>query len=233
MATALVTGASSGVGRAIAEDLAAAGHQVLALGRNAARLAEVARTPGVEPLALDLADRDGLAAALAGREIGILVNNAGVMPQPGPFQDAAQADIDAAIAINFAEQVALTRLVLPPMVARRHGHVVFTGSTAGHAAFSNMAVYCATKAALGAFAQALRLDVAQYGVRITEIVAGRIETGLYEGVLSEEQRAAMYAGKTAVQPGDVAQMVRAVLAMPSHVNIPRFDILPARQPVAG
>jgi NADP-dependent 3-hydroxy acid dehydrogenase YdfG len=91
-----------------------------------------------------------------------------------------------------------------------------------------MAVYCATKAALSGFAQALRLDLADHGVRVTEIVAGRIESNLYRGLLPEEQRKAMYAGGVAVQPSDVASMVRAILELPHTVDVSRFDILPAR-----
>ena len=117
------------------------------------------------------------------------------------------------------------------MRAAGKGHIFFTGSTAGHAPFANLAVYCATKAAIGGFAQALRLDMAPHGVRVTEIVAGRVESPLYKGILSDEARAAMYAGNTAVQPEDVAQMVLSVLALPAHVDVARFDILPTRQPV--
>ena len=112
------------------------------------------------------------------------------------------------------------------------GHIVFTGSTAGHAPFANLAVYCATKAAVGGFAQALRLDMAPHGVRVTEIVAGRVETGLYKTLLSDDARAAMYANKSAVQPGDLARMVCAVLDMPPHVDVARFDILPTHQATA-
>lgn len=115
--------------------------------------------------------------------------------------------------------------------ARGRGHVFFTGSIAAHTPYPNMAVYAATKAALGGFAQRLRLDLSAAGVRGTEIVAGRVESVLYKDVLSPEARAAMYAGHTAVQPEDVAAMVLAVLNLPAHVDVARFDILPTRQPV--
>ena len=99
-------------------------------------------------------------------------------------------------------------------------------STAGHAPFVNLATYCATKAAVSGFAAALRLELAPLGLRVTEIVAGRVETGLYRDVLPAEARAAMYANKTAVQPEDVADMVLAVLSLPQSVDVARFDILP-------
>lgn len=232
MDTALVTGATSGVGRAIALNLAREGYEVLALGRNAAALDDLGRTPGITPIRVELTDRETLREVLGSTPIDVLVNNAGIAPPLGAFQDAEQADIDAAIAVNFSAQVALTRMVVPGMCQRGRGHVFFTGSTAGHAAFPNMALYCATKAAIGGFAQALRLDVAESGVRVTEIVAGRIETNLYRDILPEEKRAAMYAGRTAVQPEDVAGMLNTVLAMPPSVDVSRFDIVPTRQAVA-
>jgi 3-hydroxy acid dehydrogenase / malonic semialdehyde reductase len=229
MRTALVTGASSGVGRAIAESLAASGRRVLAVGRDPARLAEVAATPGIVPLNVDIRDREGLTRHLGGETIDILVNNAGLMPPLLPFDEADVADIDAAIAVNITASLVLTNLVVKGMRARQRGHVFFTGSVAGHTPFPRLAVYGATKAALGAFADGLRLDMAAHGVKVTEIVAGRIETNLYSTLLSAELRAAMYAGGTAVQPQDVADMVLAILKLPPAANVSRFDIVPVRQ----
>ncbi|MBO9456991.1 SDR family oxidoreductase [Paracoccus sp. R12_1] len=230
MATALVTGASSGIGRAIAVLLAEAGWKVLAIGRDPDRLQELRRIPGIEPVGLDITERDELLAVASGARIELLANNAGMMPPPGPFQTADQSGLDTAIAVNLTAQIALTRMVLPGMVARGKGHIFFTGSIAGHAAFPDMAVYCATKAGLSGFAQALRLDVAQHGVRVTEIVAGRIETGIYREILPDDARATMYAGQTAVQPEDVARMVLAIHALPERADVARFDILPTRKP---
>ena len=230
MAQALVTGATSGIGRAIALALHEAGHQVVALGRNASALAALAAL-GLQTRQIDLTDAAGL-AALADLTPDILVNNAGMMPPLGNFCDADPADIDQAINTNLRAVLTLTRAIAPGMRARGHGHIFFTGSTAGHAPFANLAVYCATKAAIGGFAQALRLDMAPHNVRVTEIVAGRVETGLYNALLPTEARAAMYAGNSAVQPEDVAAMLLAVLALPQSVDVARFDILPTHQGVA-
>ncbi|SDH77994.1 SDR family oxidoreductase [Alloyangia pacifica] len=228
MKRALVTGATSGVGRALVETLRNEGYLVHALGRNKAALDELGRLDNVMPLGVDLADTGAVAEALAGVEVDVLINNAGLMPPPGPFQDIDPAEIAKAVSVNVTAQLALTRLVVPGMCKRGSGHVFFTGSISGHAPYANMAVYCATKAAVGGFAQALRLDLADYGVRVTEIVAGRIETALYTDVLSAEARAGMYRPGTTLQPEDVARMTMAVLAMPEHVDVSRFDILPAR-----
>lgn len=229
MKQAIVTGATSGIGRAITLALQDAGHHVLALGRDSDALADLAREPQITSRRVDLADRSALRAAVAGVDADVLVNNAGLMPPLCPFPDLAEEDMDRALAINLTAALSLTRLVTPGMRDRRRGHIFFTGSTAGHAPFANLALYCATKSAIGGFAQALRLDMAPHGVRVTEIVAGRVETDLYRDLLPPDQRAAMYAGGTALQPADVAAMLVHVLAMPPHVDVARFDILPTHQ----
>lgn len=234
MSRALVTGGTSGIGRAVALALHGAGHEVMVTGRNAAALAELSAL-GLRVLAVDLGDVVALFAvlsdALADFAPDILVNNAGMVAPPGNFCDMAEADIHRSIATNLTQALIVTHAVASGMRARGAGHIFFTGSIAGHTPYPNMAVYAATKAALGGFAQSLRLDLSPAMVRVTEIVAGRVESPLYKGILTEEARAAMYAGGTAVQPEDVAQMVLAVLAMPAHVDVARFDILPTRQPV--
>ena len=226
MPQALVTGATSGIGRAIALALRDAGHEVVAFGRDPAALAELAREPGLRPLQVEMTDRDALRRAVQGLAPDVLVNNAGLVPPLAHFCDTDEDAIDRAIALNLSSVLALTRMVAPGMRDRERGHVFFTGSVAGHAPFVNMAIYCATKAAIGGFAQALRLELATSGVRVTEIVAGRVETPLYKDLLPAEARAAMYAGNTAVQPADLAAMVLAVLALPPNVDVARFDILP-------
>lgn len=228
MGRALVTGGTSGIGRAVALALQARGHAVTAVGRDAAALAELS-AQGLEALALDLHDRAAI-ARLAERPFDILVNNAGAAPPLLPFCDQAIDDVDRAVALNLTAALAVTRAVAPGMRERSGGHIFFTGSVAGHAPFANLAVYGATKAAIGAFAQTLRLELSPHRVRVTEIVAGRVETGFYRTLVSEETRAAMYAGATAVQPQDVATMVLAALDMPEHVDVARFDIVPTRQP---
>lgn len=225
----LVTGATSGIGRAMALALHRAGHGVLAVGRTAAALDSLAReAPGIETLALDLSCRDAVAGALAGRHIDVLVNNAGVMPPPGPFDAMDLADIDRTLAVNLQSVLWLTRLVVPQMRARGAGHVVFTGSSAGHAPGADFAVYAATKAAIAAFAAGLRGDLAASGVRVTEIVPGRVETPLYARVLTEDVRTAMYEGDRSLQPEDVAAALLAVLSLPARADITRIDIMPTR-----
>jgi len=231
--TALVTGATSGIGKAITFALAGAGFEVIALGRSATKLEQMQATDGVRPLALDLTDREALATALEGEQIDVLVNNAGVIPPVTGFDQMDQSDIDTTLEVNLSAAIATTRLILPGMMARKRGHVFFTGSTAGQAPFPNMAVYGASKAAISSFAAALRCDISGSGVRVTEIVAGRVETNLYKEVLTDRARADMYSAFDAVQPDEVAQMLLSVLQMPAHVDVTRFDILPTAQFVGG
>jgi len=229
MKTAFVTGATSGIGRAMALALSQSGYRVYAAGRSREALEALqAAHPDIVPVAVDISDRSALAAAVADLTIDVLINNAGIMPPLGNFADMDVADIDTTLDINLGAAILLTRLVLPRMRERQAGHILFTGSTAGHGSYANIAVYSATKAAISGFVAGLKADTAPYGVRVTEIVCGRVETPLYKDILDEKARAAMYAGSVAVQPEDVAQMVLAVLALPPNADISRFDIVPTR-----
>ncbi|RUW67221.1 MULTISPECIES: SDR family oxidoreductase [unclassified Mesorhizobium] len=229
MTTAFITGATSGIGRAIAVALSDAGYDVYAVGRSQAALKELqAERPGIVPIAVDVTDREALESVVADLTIDVLINNAGIMPPLGNFADMKIADIDTALEVNVSAAILLTRLVVPQMRERQSGHILFTGSSAGHAAFPKVAVYSATKAAIAGFAAALRADLSQYGIRVTEIVPGRVETQLYKDILDAEARAAMYAGNVAVQPDDVASMVVTLLGLPAWADVTRFDIMPTR-----
>lgn len=226
MTQVLVTGATSGIGRAMARTLHAAGYRVLALGRNAKALAELA-AEGIEILALDLADLRAL-SALQGRPIDVLVNNAGIMPKPGPFAEMSAVEIDQTLAVNLASVLHLTQAIVPGMIARGAGHVVFTGSTAAHAPGANFAAYAASKAGIAAFATALRAEISPHGIRVTELVPGRVETGLYSAVLPDSARGDMYANGNSLQPQDLADALLAVLSLPPRATVTRLDILPTR-----
>lgn len=225
----LVTGATSGIGRSIAMVLHRAGYAVTATGRNGAALDALARAaPGIGTLRLDLSDPEAVELAMRGRHVDILVNNAGIMPLPGPFDTMAPAAMDRAVEVNLSAVLRLTRIVLPAMRAAGTGHLVFTGSSAAHAPAANFAVYAATKAAVSAFAAALRAEVSADGIRVTELVPGRVETGLYAGVIGDEERRAMYADGAALQPEDVAEAVLAVLRLPPRADVTRLDVMPTR-----
>lgn len=209
--------------------LSEAGYDVYAVGRSKSALEELRATrPGITPIAVDVTDREALEAVVSDLHIDVLINNAGVMPPLGNFADMKISDIDTTLEVNLSSAIMLTRLVVPQMRDRGAGHIVFTGSSAGHAAFPNVAVYSATKAAIAGFATALRADLSSHGIRVTEIVPGRVETQLYKDILDAKARAAMYAGNVAVQPEDVAKMVVTLLGLPAWADVTRFDIMPTR-----
>ncbi len=209
--------------------LSEAGYDVYAIGRSKNALEELRATrPGITPIAVDVTDREALEAVVSDLHIDVLINNAGVMPPLGNFADMKISDIDTTLEVNLSSAIMLTRLVVPQMRDRGAGHIVFTGSSAGHAAFPNVAVYSATKAAIAGFAAALRADLSSHGIRVTEIVPGRVETQLYKDILDAKARAAMYAGNVAVQPEDVARMVVTLLGLPAWADVTRFDIMPTR-----
>lgn len=229
MQRALVTGATSGIGRAIAVALRRAGHEVLATGRNQAALqALAAEAPGIETLCLDLSDRPAVEMTLRDVDIDILINNAGIMPTPGLFGGLALDEIDHTVEVNLQSVLWLTRVLLPRLRASKAGHVIFNASTAAHAPGPNFAVYAATKAAISAFATSLRAEVAADGVRVTELVLGRVQTALYESVLSADARQSMYADGHSLQPSDVAEAVLAVLRLPARAAVTRLDLMPTR-----
>lgn len=209
--------------------LSEAGYEVYAVGRSMTALDALrAVRPGITPIAVDITDREAVEAIVTGLHIDVLINNAGMMPPLGNFADMKISDIDATLEVNLSAAVLLTRLVVPQMRDREAGHILFTGSSAGHAASPNMAVYAAAKAAIAGFAASLRADLSPYGIRVTEIVPGRVETRLYKDILDAEARAAMYAGNVAVQPEEVARMVVTVLGLPASADVTRFDIMPTR-----
>ena len=229
MTKAFITGATSGIGRAMAVSLSEAGYDVYAVGRSKVALEELrAAGRNITPIAVDVTDRTAVEEIVADLNVDVLINNAGMMPPLGNFADIEISDIDATLEVNLSAAIMLTRLVVPRMRDRGSGHILFTGSAAAHTAFANIAVYSAAKAAISGFAAALRADLSQFGIRVTEIVAGRVETQLYKDILDPESRAAMYAGNVAVQPQDVAQMVVALLALPARADVTRFDIMPTR-----
>ena len=181
--TALVTGATAGIGRATAIALARAGARVIATGRDPQALAEIRTATGGTAVAADLgrpADVERLAAtALGGPEpVDILVNNAGIGWE-GPFAAMPPEKIDDLVAVNLLGAVRLTRAVLPSMLERRRGHIVNVASIAGHVGVRDEALYAATKAALLTFSEGLRYEVQESGVRVSTVSPGLVDTEFF------------------------------------------------------
>ena len=168
MRTALVTGASRGIGRAIAERLAREGYEVIAAARNRAEIDEtvaaiVAADGRARPLVLDVSDPQAVAAALTGAEVDVLVNNAGVGTLK-PFMELTAADWQRTIDVNVNALYHVTHAVLPGMIARRSGHVCTIGSISGRGAFIGGSCYAATKAFVTSWSESLMLEVRDHGV---------------------------------------------------------------------
>jgi short-subunit dehydrogenase len=222
-ARVLLTGASGGIGGALIETFAQRHARLVVSGRHAAAGWMSSRS-GIRPVVADLTDEDDVRrlAKVAG-DIDILVNNAGV----GWYGETAQmpcADVRRLVEVNMLAPMLLTRLLLPGMVKRRRGHVVFIGSVAGHLGVENEAVYSATKAAVRTYAEALRPELRKSGVRVSVISPGAVATDFFAHRGNPYQRS----WPSAVSPDAVAAaVVHAIERSDAQVFVPHWLRLPA------
>ena len=232
--TALVTGASSGIGAAVVERLCKEGLQVHALARGAKALDALAERTGCIAHALDVTDLAGITRLAEEVEFDVLVNNAGV-DRPKPFLQADAQDIDLLIDVNLRAVLHLCRLVVPGMVARDRGHVVNISSIAGAYNFGGNSTYHATKAAVSMLSRQLRIDAFGKRVRVTEICPGRVATDIFAHVHgdSAETYERFVKGFELPQAADVANAIAFAIAMPVAVNIGHIEITPTMQVPGG
>ncbi|WP_440982355.1 SDR family oxidoreductase [Shinella sumterensis] len=231
---AVVTGATSGIGKAIVPMLRARGLTVYAVGRNEAQLAALAAATGAIPIQADVRDTAQIAEALNGVEVDILVNNAGILSTRAAFQEIDPAEIDAMIDVNLKAPLHLTRIMLPGMVARRRGHLIYIGSSGGQAPYPSMGAYGASKAGLSLFCDNLRCDLLGTSVRVSEIVPGRVQTDLYRTSIADNQaQALLYDGYRPIQPEHIARIVNDVIDLPVYVDVARVEVFPTDQATGG
>lgn len=206
--TALVTGASAGIGRAAAVALAAAGARLIATGRRAAELESLKRETGAQTLAGDLDDKAFCAElAAAAREAELFVNNAGTLKY-APFLEMADEDIEAMFRTNVLAAMRLSRLVGRSMVERRRGHIIVMSSIAAREVYPFTLVYAATKHALSAMARGLRIELQAHGIKVTEIAPGMVDTGIRDSTDHPRVLEAFKARKySALSPAEVAEAV--------------------------
>ncbi|MBV9809133.1 MAG: SDR family NAD(P)-dependent oxidoreductase [Solirubrobacterales bacterium] len=240
MAVAFVTGASSGLGEAIARRFAGAGVRVVAAARRGDRLRRLVDEFGEDLIlisVLDVRDRDAieqLAASLPPEfaDVDVLVNNAGLALGLEPAQEASVEDWEQMIDTNCTGLVYATRALLPGMVARRRGHVVNLGSVAATYPYPGGNVYGATKAFVRQFSLGLRADLHGTGVRVTCIEPGMIGGTEFSEVRfagDAERAAAVYAGTQPLTPEDIAAAVEWATSQPEHVNVNLIELMPVAQ----
>ena len=231
-ARALVTGASSGIGAAIARALHGAGAEVVLAARRSERLAALANElEGARTLALDVRDAAGVAAALEGESFGIVVANAGLGLGLEPLASGSPEDWSEMIDTNVKGVLHVLRATLPAMLARGRGDVVLVGSVAGREVYPRGNVYCATKHAVRALYEGLRLEALGSGVRCTTVDPGMVETEFslvrFQGDAARASE--VYRGMTPLRPEDVADAVLYAVTRPAHVNVGEIVLWPTDQ----
>ena len=236
-----ITGATSGIGLGCARKFAANGDKLILTGRNASRLSEIsselkAQDTEVVTLKFDVRDREAAQKALDSlpaefSKIDVLVNNAGLALGLEPEYEGDFSDWDGMIDTNIKGLLTMTRLIVPGMIERNSGHIINIGSVAGDAAYAGGNVYCATKAAVKALSDGLRIDVANTSVRVTNLKPGLVETNFsnvrFHG--DTDRAAKLYQGIKPLTGDDIADVAVYAANAPAHVQIAEVLILATHQ----
>ncbi|MFK0383964.1 SDR family oxidoreductase [Agrobacterium sp. NPDC090273] len=232
--TALVTGASGGIGAAIVERFRRENIEVHAVARSADALQELAERTGCIPHAIDVTDRAALAKLASEIDFDILVNNAGV-DRPKKFLEAEDGDIDLLIDVNLRAVLHLCRLIVPGMAERDRGHVINISSIAGNYNFGGNSTYHATKAGVAMLSNQLRIDTFGKRVRVTEICPGRVATDIFNHVHGNDPsiRERFIDGFELPQASDIADAIAFAVAAPVSMNIGHMEITPTLQVMGG
>jgi NADP-dependent 3-hydroxy acid dehydrogenase YdfG len=236
-----ITGATSGIGLGCARKFAANGDKLILTGRNATRLSEISselKAQGTEVVTLkfDVRDREAAQKAIESlpaewTKIDVLVNNAGLALGLEPEYEGDFNDWDGMIDTNIKGLLTMTRLIVPGMIERNSGHIINIGSVAGDAAYAGGNVYCATKAAVKALSDGLRIDVANTSVRVTNLKPGLVETNFsnvrFHG--DTDRAAKLYQGIKPLTGDDIADVAVYAANAPAHVQIAEVLILATHQ----
>lgn len=237
---ALVTGATSGIGRATATILAKNNYKVVICGRREDRLAalekELSEFTEIYTLSFDVRDKKAVFESINSlpanfSKIDVLINNAGNAHGLDAIQNGDVNDWDAMIDINVKGLLYVSKAIIPTMIKRESGHIINIGSTAGKEVYPNGNVYCATKFAVDALNKGMRMDLNPYGIRVGAIHPGMVETEFSEVRFKgdKEKAANTYKGLKPLSPEDVADVIYFVVSRPYHVNIADLIVMPTAQ----
>lgn len=238
--TALITGATSGIGKATAQILAKNKYRIILCGRREDRLqelkTELEAITDVYCLQFDVSDKNKVFEAInslpaAFSTIDVLINNAGNAHGLDPIQTGDIDDWDAMIDINVKGLLYVSKAIIPQMIERKSGHIINIGSTAAKEVYPNGNVYCASKHAVDALNQGMRIDLNPFGIRVGAIHPGMVETEFsevrFKGDTSRAEN--VYKGFTPLQAEDIADIIHFVVSRPYHVNIADLIVMSTAQ----
>ena len=238
--TALITGATSGIGKATAELFAKQRFNMILCGRRQDRLdqlkKELGRDVDIHTLSFDVRDREAVFRAIESlpevfSQIDILINNAGNAHGLDPIDKGNPDDWDAMLDINVKGLLYMSKAILPQMVERKSGHIINIGSIAGKEVYPSGNVYCASKHAVDAINQGMRLDLNAHGIRVGAVNPGLVETEFsdvrFKG--DAERAAKVYQGYQPLKPEDIADVILFMVTRPDHVNIADLTVFPTAQ----
>lgn len=238
--TAFITGATSGIGKATAELFANKGINLVICGRRQNRLKDLKERLGdsvkIYTLAFDVRSKEAVQDAIGSlplefSKVDILINNAGNAHGLDPIEEGALEDWDAMLDINVKGLLYVSKAILPQMIERKEGHIINIGSTAGKEVYPKGNVYCASKHAVDAINQGMRIDLNQYGIRVGAVNPGLVETEFsnvrFKG--DDERADNVYKGFEPLRPEDIADIIYFVVTRPYHVNIADLVVMPTAQ----
>lgn len=236
---AFITGASSGIGKACAIALAKEGFDLILCGRRKEKLEELAsEIPSINTyiLQFDVRDRQAVTNSIESlpsewKNISVLINNAGNAHGLSAIQDGDIDDWDAMIDGNVKGLLYVSKAIIPLMIANKDGHIINLSSIAGKITYANGAVYCASKKAVEAISEGMRLDLTQFGIKVTNIAPGAVETEFskvrFKG--DEVKASKVYEGFEPLIAEDIADVIKYCIMAPKHVTIADLTIFPKAQ----
>ncbi|MCF8304192.1 MAG: SDR family oxidoreductase [Bacteroidales bacterium] len=240
--TVLITGATSGIGKATAKKFAQNKYNIIITGRRRERLEklkeDIKEKYRVDILLLnfDVRDKQQVQQSLSGlqgswRRIDVLVNNAGLAAGLNTIQEGSLDDWEQMIDTNVSGLLYVSHVIMPLMVEQGHGHIINIGSIAGKQVYPKGNVYCATKHAVDALTKAMRIDMLPHGIRVTQISPGAVETEFSEVRLKGDKEAAanVYKGFQPLKGEDIAEVIHYVTTLPQHVNVNDMLVMPTAQ----